>query len=121
MKRFLFFLLGIIFIQPVHADDFAKLRMKISGVSQNKYYLCLNTVGCVSIHAGNHGTVYPMNAGSINYIIPVNAANLRLHQQTLPKSCEIDVKPNQTVTITGRLESKTKDQIYITHLKCTIG
>lgn len=117
MKKIMSMLLSLLLIQPVYAE-FAKLKLNISGVSSNKYFLCVSNVGCVNIKTGNHGTIFPMNTGKIGYIMPVSSANLYLHPHTLPKSCNIDVKEKQTITIKGHLSVGTNGQISIVGLNC---
>jgi hypothetical protein len=120
MKRLLSTIMSIMLIQPIHANEFAKLHIKISGALHNQgYFLCINNVGCVNMSAGNQ--TFPMSSGSINYIIPVTFPNNQAHPQALPKSCAIAVKNNQTITITGSLKASTNDAVYISHLHCKVS
>jgi hypothetical protein len=122
MNKLVLFVITLMFLQSVHADDYAKLRMKISGATNdNRYFMCVGNAGCVSIEAGNKGKVYPMNAGEINYIYTTNIANLRLYPQALPSSCDVAVKSNQTVTVTGKIKTGPNNQVYISNLNCKVA
>jgi hypothetical protein len=122
MKNLLLAVMSIVFIQSVHADDYAKLRIKISGATNdNRYFLCVGNVGCVSIKAGNAGKVYPMQSGDINYIYTTNVANQQLYTQGLPSSCDFAVKNNQTVTITGKLKTGPNNKTYLSNLDCKVA
>lgn len=122
MKKLVLLLCGFLLIQCLYAEDLAKLRIKISGASSdNKYFLCVGNVGCVSILAGNQGKLYPMNNGDISYVYTTNVTNMRLYPQKLPESCNISVKNNQTVTVTGHIVKSSNQQIYISNLNCKLA
>ncbi len=122
MKKFYSLIIAILLIQPVFAENYAKLRVHISGATDtNKYFLCVSNTGCVSIKAGNHGTTYPMSPGNINYILPMNIAALHIQAQPLPSSCNLQVKNGQVITVSGKLKTKSPNQVYLADLNCKVG
>lgn len=122
MKKIVLCVLGLMCIQSIFAADFAKLRIKIQGAtSDNRYFLCVGTVGCVSIKAGDKGTLYPMQAGNIDYIYTTSVAAMRVYPQSLPSSCNVEVKNDQTVTVTGRIVQRSNEDVHIEHLNCHVS
>ena len=75
----------------------------------------------MSILAGNKGKEYPMENGNINYIYTTSVATMRLYPQELPSSCDIAVKENQTVTITGHMVKGKDQKMHINNLNCNVG
>lgn len=121
MKKLIIAVLSLMMITTVFADE-AKLRMKISGpVNNNRYFLCVSNVGCVSIFSGNKGKVYPLDTGEISNIYTVDGSNLSMHTQTLPSSCNVTVKDNQTLTVKGTLVKGTNGKVVISNMHCSIG
>lgn len=119
MRLLAIVILSLLFVQKIHADEFAKLRIKIAGTSaDNRYFLCVSNIGCISIEAGNHGKTYPLTPGNLRYIYATNVTNLRLYPQPLPDSCNIDVKSNQTITVSGRMIKGANDSVYVRDLNC---
>jgi hypothetical protein len=119
MKKLASFILSIALIQPAYAGETATLHLKISGAMGNTpYFLCVSNVGCVKIKSD---ASYPMSAGNINYIFPMTLADLRLHHQIMPKSCDVAVESNQTVTVTGKLKMGPNAQMYINNLNCKVS
>lgn len=122
MKKFIASILAMAMFSPVFAADTAKLSIRISNpVKENKYFLCLYGIGCLSIRAGNHGKVYPIMAstdlGNIQKMVVTDVTDMQMHAQPTSKSCEIVLQKNQRVTITGQLVVKNKTP-YINNLHC---
>lgn len=122
MRKLLCSALGMMFLNSVYANDFANLKIKISGVMpDNKLFLCVGNVGCVSIAAGDKGKVYPMTPGNIDFVYTTSISNMRLYEQKLPRSCNISVQSNQTLTITGHVVKGANQQIHINNLNCKVA
>lgn len=122
MKQLFAVTLSLIFLNSAFAFDSAKLRMKIAGpIKDNRYFLCVTGIGCISILNGNKGRSYPLNPGTISNIYTVNAANLRLHPQPLPSSCNVDVKVNQTLYVHGKLVEGNNNRVYLAGLQCRVS
>lgn len=125
MKKLLLVLVGLAVMNTAFADDFAKLRIKIAGASNdNRYFLCVGTTGCVSIAAGNKGQVYPIDSGKIEHVFASDISTLRLSDQTLPKSCQVTVNNDQTLTVTGKITSEGNGNnrvVRITGLNCHVA
>jgi hypothetical protein len=105
------------------ASEHAQLNIKISNpVKENKYFLCLYSIGCLSIRAGNHGKVFPViptDIGNIQKIVITDVSNMRMHMQPSVKSCNVVIKPDQKLTISGQLIVKNSTP-YINNLRCSV-
>ena len=111
MKKLLGIICLICSIQPVFADHTAKLQIKVAGTSQNNtYFLCVNHNGCMSMHAAAHGRSFPVDPGKVTRIYMVNAKNLQMIRQAIPSSCNIDIKENQTITVSGKIAQRANGQ-----------
>lgn len=122
MKKLLVLIMSLVLMKVAYADDFAKLRIHISGASSdNRYFLCVGTTGCVSIAAGNKGQVYPIDSGKIEDMYTSDISTLRMYTQSLPASCKVVIKDNQTITVTGRLTKSANNKIYIEDINCRVG
>ncbi len=110
-------------IQFAYAADTANIKIKIAGaINDNRYFMCMQNVGCLSIRAANKGKTYPVNqAVEVNGIYLVNMKNNRLFPQALPASCNTTVKPQQTLTITGTLAKGNNDSARVNELRCTVS
>jgi hypothetical protein len=122
IKKYIFsFLLMTLSCGAVAADQ-AQLKIKIANaIQENKYFLCLYGVGCLSIHAGNQGKVFAVNPIDMNNIKKVGIANITsraLSLQPNDASCQIPLQANQSVTITGKLVVKHNTP-QIEHLHCS--
>lgn len=123
MKKCFLVLLVMLMLPGVAlADEAANIRIKITGAtSDNRYFLCMATVGCLSIAKAAHGKIYPMfNGLTMQPLYVTNLQNFRVYQQGLPASCNVTVEPNQTISIYGRIVSGPKDSIRIANLSCQI-
>lgn len=113
----------VILTSAAHADD-AKLKMKITGpVNNNRYFLCVSTVGCVSIFAGNKGKIYPLDPGAVTNIYTVDAANMSMHMQkaAMGNCHDINVQDNQTLTVSGKLTPEANGAVGISNMHCTVS
>lgn len=119
MKKLLVLIIGLVCFSSVFAD--ATLRMKIAGpINDNRYFLCVTGVGCVSIFNGNKGHTYPLQAGEVSRIYTVNASNMSFRLQGMPSSCNVTVKDNQTLTVSGRLVEGPNKMYSMSDLRCTV-
>jgi hypothetical protein len=125
MKKALIALLTLALSSPIHAGDFAKLSVKISDpVKENKYFLCLYGIGCLSIRAGNRGKEFPVmpttDIGNIQKMVVTDVSNMSMHMQASDKSCAVVVNKNQHLTISGQLVVKNSVP-YIQNLHCHLA
>ncbi len=125
MKKFFAILATVGCIQFASAADMnaANVSIKISGaLADNRYFLCLPDVGCLSIHAAaKKGKVYPVfHSFDMEKIFVANLNTYRIYPQGLPDSCNVTVNPNQTLTIYGNLVTKA-DQTRVEKLRCTVN
>ena len=122
MKKLLMLILSIVSIQVAHADDTANIKIKIAGnVNNNNYFLCMPDLGCLSILAAKQGKVYPvMHQVDMNTLFVTDVTTMRVYNQGFPKSCDVSVKTNQTITISGTLAANGS-QVKINQLKCSVS
>lgn len=123
MKKLLVSLLfGLLAANSVYADNTANIKIKIKGaIIDNRYFLCIPDLGCLSMLAAKKGKVFPVyRSVDMNTIFVSNVLNQRLYNQGLPKSCQVKVERNQTITISGELYAGP-DQVQIKQLKCSIA
>ncbi|MDR3477390.1 MAG: hypothetical protein P4M14_05095 [Gammaproteobacteria bacterium] len=120
------FVLGLVLMNDSYAYDTAKLQMKIAGVKNNAYYLCVsNSNGCTSMVAANGGKIFPMDTGNVSYIYAANPYNQKIYPLHLPDSCKVMLAKDQTLTVKGNLvvkkAQKTTDaDVQINHLHCVV-
>lgn len=109
-------------MQMAYAADTANIKIKIAGAMQgNRYFLCLPDIGCLSIHAAQNGKIYPiMNDVQMNTMFVTDTSNARLYRAGLPDSCNVTVKKNQTITISGELKTHA-DQVNVNNLHCSVS
>lgn len=118
-------LVALFALQTAFADaDTANIRIKITGAAaDNADFLCLPNVGCLSIKAAQNGKIYPV-IGQIEmdgiFITDVDH-NFRVTPEGLPKSCDVTVQPNQTITISGKLLAGPNQSTRIDGLRCTVN
>jgi hypothetical protein len=121
----LFFVLVFSSIQMASlafADETAKIKIKITGATNNKY-LCIMNVGCLSIRAAQQGKVFPIfHPIEVTTLYVTDAGNgYRLSSQGLPSSCNTSVGLNKTLTITGSLGLGKNGGAHINQLHCAIS
>ena len=105
------------------AGDSANIKVKLNGaLKDNRYFLCMEGVGCLSVLAGDRGKVYPVYHSIVmDKIYIANMDDFSVHPQGLPSSCDKQIEPNQTVTITGTIVSGPNKSVHVTQLKCSIS
>lgn len=121
MKKWLFLIGLIASTQMAYADDTANIRIKISGASSdNRYFLCLPDVGCLSILGAQRGKVFPIYRQIAMGSMFVGDIKPQFHitPQSVPASCRGTVDVNHTVTISGQLLPGSNK---VTGLHCTIS
>jgi len=96
------------FFQPTYAaSSNPQLNIKISGVSnKHYYYLCIYGVGCLNMKTANQGKFYPiipMDLGNIKKLVITDIRTMQMYPQPVNKSCNIQVKSDQKVTISGHV------------------
>jgi hypothetical protein len=130
MKKFMIMLLALScfqvmgLMQPVYADDTAKIKIKISGaVRDNRYFLCLPNIGCLSILAATtKGRIYPIiHAIEMDNMFVADMNDSSIHRQGLPPSCNVTVKTNQTITIYGNITKGRNESIHVNRLRCSVS
>jgi len=121
-KRAAILLMMLIQIPAVYAAETANINIKISGaIHDNRYFMCMPDVGCLSILAAKKGKVFSMiNPLPMNTIFITNTRTMRVYNQGLPKSCDTTVQPNKTITIYGNLVKQHHDKVVLQHLRCVI-
>lgn len=101
----------------------ANIKIKVTGTAKdNRYFLCLPDIGCLSILSAQKGKIYPIFHSvemSGIYVTDVSD-NLRVYPQGLPASCNVTVQPNQTITISGNIAKGPHKSIYINKLHCAV-
>lgn len=124
MKKLLVLLIALVGMQTVFADDTANIKIKINGaVRDNRYFLCLPNVGCLSILAAQKGKVYPIfHPIEMSGIFVTDVSTgYRVSAQGLPSSCDVTVDTNKTITITGSIAVKKDNSIHLNQLHCAIS
>lgn len=122
MKKLLVALISLVMMQNAFADDFAKLKIQISGAShENRYFLCVDSHACLSLQAANKGEVFPIDAGNIGSLYTSDISTLRMYPVALTKSCRVTFKNDQTVTVSGSLTKRANGSVVIDHLSCKVA
>lgn len=123
MKKLLFLILIFMLnFQSGYAADAAYIHIKISGASaDNRYFLCLANIGCLSIHAAERGKIYPIfHSFKMNEIFITDTdRSFRVYPEGLPPSCNLRVETSQTITIYGSIK-KTSYGVRIHQLRCEV-
>lgn len=122
MKKLILTILLASLLPLAHASDTANIRIKLSGsLKDNRYFLCLSSIGCLSIRAAQKGKVYPIYRPFQLYNMYItDLTDLSLHRQNLPSSCSVNVEPNKTLTISGNLTRGSNNRIQISQLQCSV-
>lgn len=108
--------------QFAFADNTANIRIKINGaVNDNRYFLCMPDMGCLSMLAAKKGRVFSFyRPVEMNTIFVTNVLNGRLYNQGLPKSCQVKVERGQTITISGQLYAGP-DKVKLNQISCSVA
>jgi hypothetical protein len=103
------------------ASSAGTLRMRIAGpIKDNRYFICVSGVGCVSALNGNKGHTYPMENGEITNITAINATNSLRYLAALPASCHATIGEGQTLTLSGNIVEGTHNRYALTNVRCSI-
>lgn len=124
MKKLLILILSVVCMQMAFADNAAvNIKIKISGaVSNNRYFLCLPDIGCLSILAAQKGKIYPIfHQIDMEGVYVTNVEDMSVYPQGLPKSCDVSVDTNKTLTISGHLISGANGRAQVKNLSCSIS
>lgn len=126
MKKVLFLLASLIFMPVAHAYDYnaANIKINISGaIHNNSYFLCIPNIGCLSIMAAKKGKVFPIlhPIEMDNIYVLDRGNNYRIQSQGLPKSCNVTVATNHTITISGNLSVGANNQVRLSGLHCSVS
>ncbi len=124
MKKLMGMLFCLASINTVaYADNnAANLNIKVAGIGKdNTYFLCVDSVGCVSMRAASEGRTFPLNPGQVERIFLMNSGTLRTYFQALPASCSVNVNANQTLTVKGKIIKGANDRTYIEKLECSVA
>jgi len=122
MKKLVCLLLATLCLQQTFAANTANVKVRIAGpINDNTYFLCMPDLGCLSMLASKRGKVYPMmNNVEMNTLFVTNARNMRVYNQGLPSSCNVTVKKNQTITISGTLNT-SGEKVRVNNLRCSVS
>lgn len=127
MKKVLGLLIMLAFFSTCYAENgFPNVRLNIKlPTAINTYFLCIAGEGCLSIKASDEGKVFPLvtpDMSNLNKFVVADASHdLEVHEQLSPTSCNVQVKDNQTLTITGSLIATKSDQVYVQNLQCHVS
>lgn len=125
MKRLLSAILISACFGSAYADDTAaNIQIKISGaMHDNRYFLCLPNVGCLSILGAQRGKVFPVfhEVNMDNIYVADASRGLQVSPQGLPASCNATVSLKQTVTISGSIAQERNGMVKINNLRCSIS
>jgi hypothetical protein len=122
MKKLFILLLGLVCLPMAFATDAVNIKIKINGASSNnRYFLCLPDIGCLSIRAAQKGKIYPIfHEIEMEGIYVTNVENMRVFPQGLPKSCDLSLETNKTLTISGHLVTGPNGEAKINNLSCQV-
>lgn len=103
--------------------DTANINIRISGAQgDNRYFLCIPNVGCLSILAGEEGRTYPIIHDFKLYNLYLSDINgFRIYYEGLPSSCQGTIKQGSTVTISGHIAPGSGNKMMINGLSCSIS
>lgn len=123
IKRLIIMLLLSLSFSPLaFASSSANIRFHITGAnSDNRYFICVPNVGCLSILAAEHGKGFPFFEDvQMHNIFLTNLENFQVYALGLPPSCNRMVHPGQTLTIYGHLET-FGGKSFIQGLSCSLS
>ncbi|MBA3661523.1 MAG: hypothetical protein H0W64_07335 [Gammaproteobacteria bacterium] len=99
-----------------------QIRIKINGnFKDNRYFLCIPNVGCLSMKAAAAGKTYPIfHPIEIRGLFVTNMQTKQVQALSTPLSCRVKADPGQSLIITGNLsQAGTKTQV--TSLRCNLS
>jgi hypothetical protein len=122
MKKLLILLIALTSFQMASTVNAANIKIKVGGIQDNRYFLCLPSVGCLSMKAAQKGKVYPIhNTFKVSQLFVTDRGTQRLSPQAAASSCNAMIESNQTVTISGQLSVQTDNSVRINQLHCSIS
>jgi hypothetical protein len=113
--------MAVIAMQPAFAEEVgvAKLKMKItSRINEKSYALCLSEM-CYPLIQKNK--VIPIETGKLTSVIMTDIANMQMHFQKMPASCQVSLKSNQTLVVSGQLVQKGNKAVVVNNLRCVVS
>jgi len=105
-------------------DSAATVKINVSGAGHdNRYFLCLEGVGCLSILGADKGKTFPVfhTIEMDNLYVADASRGLEVSPQGLPNSCNVSVGAKQTITITGTLAKAADGRVHIDGLRCNLS
>lgn len=123
MKKLFILIMSLIIMPAAIASQTANVRINInSPAHDNRYFLCLPNVGCLSIFMAKRGKVYPvLHPIAMSGIYVTDASNrLLVSPQGLPQSCKVTVNQSQTITISGSIQKSANNSVRISQLHCSV-
>lgn len=127
MKKLFMIFFALMSLQTfsmAYADNpSANIKIRISGaLSDNRYFLCIPNVGCLSILAAERGKVYPVfHPVNVRAIYVTNVSTFRVIPQRFPSSCNVTVDMNKTITISGNITHSNSRGVIINQLHCSVS
>lgn len=114
-------LLSGLAMQPVLAADTAdqlpKLHMKITNTLKGQQFaLCLSATCYV---LSDHQKEIALADNTVSSVVMTNMNNMQMYTQVLPESCKVNLKNNQTLTVTGKLVGK-EQSVFLNDMKCSV-
>ena len=124
VKKLFIILVALTFIPVSMADSSANIKIKMKGAGHNnRYFLCLPDVGCLSMLAAKKGKVFPIfHPIQMNniYVMDVNN-HFKVFNQGLPSSCNVTVQQDQSITISGNITLGAKNSVIVNQLHCSVN
>jgi len=114
-------LIGVLSLSVFGSVNAANLSVKMTGsTNNNRYFLCLYDVGCLSMEKSAQSSQFPISSGAMKNLLKIAVTDTRTMQvytQPISRSCQVEVNNNQTVNITGHL-SVEGNTVRINQLEC---
>lgn len=124
MKKLLAALCMLLLSNSIFAADVAMVKVHIADpIAENKYFICLYNVGCLSIRAGDNGKAFPMmpqDIGNIEKFVVTDVTDMSMYTTPSNNSCNVQVNAGQTLTVSGQLVV-AKSGPVIKNLRCSVS
>ncbi len=122
MRTITLFLLAFFCMPMAFALDAATIKIRINGaIHDNRYFLCLPEIGCLSLLAAKKGKIYPvLHPIQMNSLFINNIRTFHVSLAGQPASCNVNVNIGQSVIISGNLSVDAKDQVHVNQLRCAV-
>lgn len=107
---------------PASSLPAANLSIHLSGEAHdNRYFLCISSIGCFSVLAGDQGKKYPiLHAFNVNDLYITDVSGLRVYDEKAPASCDKAIDVNQTLNVYGNIVKTSDNFVKVNHLYCTV-